>query len=464
MGYRVREFAPDDKMCQQIDLPMFEHVFPVERIATVLSECGGWEVRERTLNMVVVIYLLIALSLYPKRSQPSVLQALAQGTRLLWPAPEQAVAGGSAIAYRRKQLGVLPLQALFEQSCHPLSSEATKGAFRLGRRLMAIDSTWQAVPDTLANSAAFGRFREQPETQRSPCPHVRCTVLLECGTHLIVGADLAPCRHAEEHGAHALLSRITSEMLVTLDAGFFSGPLFWAIRQRGAHVLGRVPAGVLQQSCFLLADGTSLAAMIPYRSALYPFPKPLLVRIIEYRVTDKRVANPQTIYRLATTLLNPRTAPAHTLIELYHERWEIETSFGEIKTHQRLCERVLRSQTPEGVLQELYAILLAHDGVRALMHEAAQQADLDPDRLSFTAALQLVRAAVMEFALVDPLQHEALRQRLLRDLRRHLLPPRRFRIHARVVKFRYVKFRRKRPSNKGYHFKGLSFEDMVLLI
>lgn len=113
------------------------------------------------------------------------------------------------------------------------------------------------------------------------------------------------------------------------------------------------------------------------------------VRILSYRVTDERLGEVGKVYRLVTTLLNPRVAPARELIALYHERWEIELVIDEIKTHERAQRKVLRSKTPEGVRQELYGIYLAHYAVRVLLAQAAVEAELDPDRLSFNVWCEL---------------------------------------------------------------------------
>lgn len=172
---------------------------------------------------------------------------------------------------------------------------------------------------------------------------------MECGTHAIVDADLDECRSSEHHGAHKLLRSVTAEMLVTLDSGYVSTALWYGIRQKGAHVLGRLTSSVLKRGGRVLSDGSVLTQLAPSRSGVYRCKEAVPVRVISYRVTDERVGDPKTIYRLATTLLDPQTAPADDLIALYHERWEVEIVIDELKNHQRLSERTLRSQTPEGV-------------------------------------------------------------------------------------------------------------------
>ena len=163
------------------------------------------------------------------------------------------------------------------------------------------------------------------------------------------------------------------------------------MRERRAHALGALEAGVWEHLSRQrrLADGSVLAWVGPTRPghAHYPVRRGMWVRILSYRVTDERLGEVGKVYRLVTTLLNPRVAPALELIALYHERWEIELVIDEIKTHERAQRKVLRSKTPEGVRQELYGISLAHYAVRVLLAHAAVEAEVDPDRLSFTEGL-----------------------------------------------------------------------------
>ncbi len=178
-------------------------------------------------------------------------------------------------------------------------------------------------------------------------------------------------------------------MLLLVDAGLISGAFIEQVRARGAHILGALEAGAWEQPkrCRRLRDGSVLAWIEPAHGGRYRQQRGMWVRIISYRVTDARLGEPGKVYRLVTTLLDPRAAPARTLIELYHERWEIELVIDEIKTHERAQRKVLRSKTPEGVRQELSGIYLAHYAVRTLLAEAAIEGELDPDRLSFSEGL-----------------------------------------------------------------------------
>lgn len=215
---------------------------------------------------------------------------------------------------------------------------------------MAIDGTVFSSADTPANEGAFGRSSNQ--YGKGAYPQVRCSLLAECGTHAVVGLQMSRYDVSEVHGAHHFLDeQVGRDMLV--DAGITSGGFLEHARERGAQVLGALEAGVWEHlpQQRRLSDGSVLAWVPASRpgQALYPVQRGLWVRILAYRVTDERLGEVGQVYRLVTTLLNPRQAPALELIGLYHERWEVELVIDEIKTHERVQRRVLRSKTPEGV-------------------------------------------------------------------------------------------------------------------
>jgi hypothetical protein len=439
---------------------LLHEIYPRALIEHILTTCQAWEVRQKLLGMLVTFSLVITMNWYPNRSQADVLDLMARGACAVWPADELQVAGAGAIAGRREQLGVEPLRLLFRSACVPLATPQTKGAFRLGYRVMAMDGTWQNVPNSQANAEAFGRF--QSGKYQSPFPQVRCVLLVECATHAIVDADLDGCRTAEREGAKTLVRSLTPQMLLTLDTGYFGAEGWMVMHQHGTALLGRMPAHALKNPHQVLSDGSTLATMSCKRNGQR---EKLTVRIISYQITDARVAKPETVYRLATTLLDPHTAPARELIELYHERWEVEITIDELKTHQHLRARTLRSLTPDGVRQEIYGWFLAHYALRSLMHQSALQANLDPDRLSFTHALNVVCAALQDFGMIDEHQRPKRLHVLLKDLRKAPLGPRRLRFNPRVVRQRFSKFARKQEIHRGgQSLKGMTFADVVRLI
>src|SRR2546421_6050687 len=312
---------------------------------------------------------------------------------------------------------------------------------------MAIDGTLFNTPETDANVLAFGRSSNQYGPGASP--QVRCVLLAECGSHGVVGLEIGRYDVSEVHGAHRLLEQVGPDMLMMVDAGITSGGFVEHVRERRAHTLGALEAGVWEQldQQRRLADGSVLAWVGPTRPshAHYPVRRGMWVRIISYRVTDERLGEQGKVYRLVTTLLNPRLAPALQLVALYHERWEVELVIDEIKTHERAQRKVLRSKTPDGVRQELYGIYLAHYAVRVLLAQAAVEAELDPDRLSFTEGLfELTETISLALTLEPEEATEPLLARLQHKMAQHVLPARRLRITRREVKQIYNKYKPKK--------------------
>src|SRR5437588_9976416 len=446
MPFSVRQIAQDDKLCHQVNLEVLQEVYPRETVGQVLVDGQRWEKLEKALTMVAIVYLVIALTLFPRLTVGGVLRRLASGARFLWPDPNEAVATEGAICQRRQQLGVTVLRQLFRRCCHPLATPSTKGAFYRGRRVVAIDGTCEDVADDQHNANYFGRINSGPT--QSPFPQLRALYLVECATHAIFDAVAAPCRVAEARLAPMLLRSIEADMLVLLDRGVFAGPLIESLHDKQAQVIAGLESHVLTKPVTRLRDGSYLAWLSPQSSR--GLRKPLLLRVITYRVYAPDLPCHGEVRRLATTLLDPKQAPAKQVITLYHERWEIDLTSDEHETHLRQAQQPLRSRCPQTVLQEFYGMLLLHHGLRFLMHQAAIEDDLDPDRLSFCHAVEVVQQAVHEFALVALEQRPALMERLRADLRSSRLPARRLRFNARVVKRPLSPFRRKR----SWHLDG----------
>jgi len=462
MGYRLREMVGARNFAAEIKLDVLSRVVPAETVQAALAAEGVITQRARKLTVEAAVYVLIAMNLFPHLSMADVVAKLAQGLRYVWPDPEVPVATASALTYRRAQVGARPVVALFHQVCRPLATPQTKGAFRFGLRLMAIDGTTEDVADTPANAAVFGRHHSQRGA--SAFPQVRGVYLTECGTHAIVDAGFWPCHTSERVGGRRLLRSITAGMLVLWDCGFHEYDLLVGVRQRRAHALGRLPAHVKPQRVRTLADGSYLAYLRPADSQRRKHGERLLVRIIAYTVTDPALVGYGELHRLVTTLLNPVLAPALELACAYHERWESEVVIDELDTHQRLAARTLRSLTPVGVIQELYALLIAHYAVRTLMHEAALHAAVDPDRLSFVGAVRVLQNALPEFQMTAPDDLPLLYRRLLRDIAAKRLPLRRFRVNPRVVKRKMSNFPLKRPAHSHPPRLQGSFCDRLALV
>lgn len=467
MELTIRAFTTQSKWCQEISVEALAHAIPAETVRHVALAARRPHSRERKLNPEVMLWLLIGLQLFPRVSMTSVLRKLTHGLRLRWPQPATALASASALVYRRAQLGVRPVVMLFHAVCQPLARPAdVSGAFAFGLRVVALDGTLENVADTPANERAFGRRASQ--RGRSVYPQVLGLCLVECATHVIFEAGFWPATTSEHRVAPRLLRAVTPDMLLLWDRGFHSVGLLRAVQARGAHALGRLPAHVQPQLLQRLPDGSALAYLAPGGKGRYDPHARLLVRVVTYRLdAPPTTATPtpsQTIYRLVTTLLDPQQAPAKRLAALYQARWAIEETFDELDTHLRLATRTLRSQTPVGVLQELYGLLLAHYAVRATMYTAAVQTQQAPDRLSFTTAVQLITEALPDFQLLAPSQRAARWALLLDEIAQARLPHRRLRTHPRVVKRRASKFPQKKPGQRGTPRQAGTFADVLVLL
>lgn len=471
MSFKLQQIPAESKFCQQLRLQILETYYPRELVSELLTSCHAWEQRERKLSQLVIVYYIMALALFRQFNVTEVFAHLSRGLRWLWPDDTISLPTGGALTARRQSLGSIVLRRLFRQCCRPLATEQTKGAYALGFHLMAVDSTLDEVPETPENALQFGRLTTGKS--QSPFPQVRCLYLVEVGTHAIVDAVLARCKASEHTLACVILRSIQAGMLVLTDRNFVSIHWMVAVKQRGAHALSRLAAGCFTQRVRTLSDGSYLITKHLKGQAA------VTLRVIEYFLRPEvaqdlallpvsrtsRSAEPATRHRLVTTLLDPVQAPALDLICLYHERWEIELVIDELKTHQRLSPQPLRSKSPELLYQELYGLLLAHYAVRAWMHQSALQADLDPDRLSFTHGLHVLDTACYEFAIVAADDLPRLQARLLADLRdpKTLLPPRRLRFCPRVVKRAFSSFRRKQRWHLSFSWKDASFQHLLLI-
>jgi hypothetical protein len=411
MGYRIRQIEPESQFCNEITVDAITEHVPVEMVEEVIELCGVKEARNRKLPALLVVLLCIGMNLFCQMSLSYVLVKLVQGIRFLHALGVDEVAGKSSISEARYKLGAKPLEMLFKRVCHPLATSDTPGAFAFGLRLVALDGTTEILPDTPENSRYFGR--QKGDRGDSAFPQVQCVYLCECGTHAIFDAGFWPYAVHERVGGHRLLRSVEADMLVMWDRGFHDFDMFLGVIERGAQVLSRLPAHVKPEHVLTLPDGSWLGYIYPSDYQQRKAGERLLVRIIEYALDDPNRPGHGEHHRLMTTLLHPDLYPALELVCLYHERWEVELAIDEIDTHQRLVNHPLRSLKPVGIIQELYALLLAHFVVRSVMHAAALAYDLDPDRLSFINSIRLVCDAIVEFQLVDPVDHPRLWNRLL---------------------------------------------------
>jgi hypothetical protein len=356
---------------------------------------------------------------------------------------------------------------VFQQVVAPLGRDETRGVFYHGLRLMGLDSTVYDVPDTLANEAAFGR---PSGGHRGPgaFPQVRKISLVELGTHAEVALVIKPCHRSETVAAPALIKRLPAQSLLLWDRGFFSYALWKQALAQEAHLLVRMKSNVVLEPIRQLADGSFLAKVYPSTKARRHDQDGLVVRVIRYTLDDPKRTGHGEVHVLLTTLLDAERFPATELIGLYHERWEHELMYDEQKTHhdpKRPTKSAhLRSETPLGVVQELYALSLGHFVVRALMTRAAERVDLDPDRLSFTGCFQTLLCRLPECDASTPQRFQAWCETLLWELSQERTEPRRNRVNPRVIKQKMSKWAKKRPKHRRPPPLTKTFAETVVML
>jgi hypothetical protein len=405
MARTVASLPAGSRITDYISLGVVARFFPREKVDAVLTETKRASVRERDLPAHVVVYYVIALALYMRSSYGEVLRCLLEGVQwLLDPSAKVRVAGPSGISQARSRLGTEPLRKLYEDIVCPVAGKDTKGAWYRQWRLVSLDGSTLDVADTAENEKAFGR----PGASRgsSAFPQLRFVSLLECGTHVLWGARMDAYAVSEVTLAHDVVRSLGKGMLCLADRGFAGYALWQEAAKTGADLLWRTRQNAQLDVDRRLADGSYLSRIYASTSDRRNQRNPIIVRAIDYRLEDIPDAEP--IYRLITTILEPERAPAAEFAALYHERWEIETAFDELKTHLRGAQIVLRSKTPELVRQEFYGLMMAHFAIRGLMHEAALKADEDPDRLSFLHTVRIVRRRMTRFGAIPPSGEEKL--------------------------------------------------------
>jgi hypothetical protein len=397
--------AGQPRLSDRVAIGVLTRTYPPALVDRVLAQTGRAERRQRLLPARLVVYYVLALALFAGVAYEEVLRCLVEALRgaAWWPNPREPwrswrIPAKSALVQARARLGAEPLRVLFEQAARPLATEHTPGAWYRGWRVLALDGTCLDVADTPANAAAFGRPGTGRGQGMGAFPQVRLVGLVECGTHVIVDAAMGGLHLGERSLAPSLARSLGPGMLLLVDQGLCGWELWRTLQATGAELVWRCRQDVKLEVLEVFADGS-------WRSELgagHPKHKRVAVRVVDYRLDDPgRLGQPEA-YRLITTILDPERAPAAELPALYPQRWEHETTLDELKTHQRGPGVVLRSRDPDGVIQEVWAHLLVHYAIRTLMHQAALQAEVDPDRLSFTRSLHIARRQVTSQAAFSP--------------------------------------------------------------
>lgn len=392
----------DQRLSDHISIGVLTRVFPPELVDRVVAEAGRTEQRQRLLPARVVVYYVLGLGLYSSASYEEVMRMLVDG--LSWQSGWQRrwrVPSKAALFQARRRLGSEPLRALFEEVAVPLAEPATAGAFYRDLRLVSVDGTCLDVADTTANEQAFGRPGSGRGAGVGAFPQLRLAGLAECGTHALFAVALGPLSDDERALATRLLGSLQPGMLCLADRGFYSHELWSRAAATGAELLWRTRSGHRLPVIERLPDGSfrsEIYASEDRRRRAHGTP----VRVIEYALDDPGRAAGDTRYRLLTTILDCDQAPAAELAPLYTQRWEFESTLDELKVHQRGPRVVLRSKTPDGVIQEAYGHLCVHYAIRWLMHTIALDTGHDPDRISFTRTLRAARRTAASHAGFSP--------------------------------------------------------------
>jgi hypothetical protein len=425
------------RLTDSISLGVLAGILPRDLIEEVLDETGRREQRSRRLPAHVMVRFCLAMCLFYDEDYEEVMRKLVGSLQDMgsW-RDEWTVPTTSAITQARQRLKVDPLRVLFERTAVPVAGRGTKGAWLGSRRLMAVDGFMLDIAETPDNVKEFGRLDEGPKA--SAFPQARVVTLAECGSHADVAASFGPCKTDERALLTGILGALEPDMLVIADRNLYSFELWAQALSTGADLLWRVSATVTLPVIESLPDGSYRSLVInpkitgARRKKLIdqvrhgheiPASAAIPVRVIEYEIPDREGNSTGELICLITSILDPSDVTAIELAAAYQERWESETGFREKKTYLRRSGRVLRSKSPEMVRQEIWALLLTHYAIRKLMCHAADEAGLDPDRLSFTRSLRVIRRQVTDQADFSPSKTEESDQSHHRGDPRKAKPP-----------------------------------------
>jgi hypothetical protein len=389
------------RLSDLVSVGVLTRTFPPELVDEVIAEVGRTEQRHRSLPARVMAYFAIGMALHSEGSYEDVLGLLTDG--LAWSTDVEPVKlpSKSAIFQARARLGADPVRVLFERVARPLAEPGTPGARLAGRRLVAIDGTCLDVADNVDNDQWFGRPGVM-KGERAAFPQARVVAVAECATHVVFDAVVGPYSTPENTLAREVIDRLEPGMVLLADRGFCGFPLWNRAVATGADLLWRAMPNMKPRYVETLEDGSWIAELRPSGGAGRKA-EPLIIRVIDYEIDDGRPND--NSYRLFTTILDPDEAPAVDLAIAYAQRWEIEAVFDELKVHQRGPRIVLRSKSPDLVLQEIWGHLCCHFAIRTLMWEAAGHAHVDPDRVSFVAALRIARRSISAARDFSPSGH-----------------------------------------------------------
>lgn len=400
MARHAKSLSQGNTAIEHLGVGVLALSYPLSCVRRIVSECGKSEKRVRDLPAALMVYYVIALSLFPGVAYQSVLRWLLGGLQWLGN-HEFRVASRQSLSDARQRLGSLPLKRLHEEAAKPMAEKSLPGSHFKDLLLVAVDGSTFALQDTPANSEEFGRSSNQ--NGESAWPLARFVGLVECGTRLIFGASLGGYRDSELDLAKPLVPLLRGGMLCLADRLFPSYGLWGECSATGAHLLWRAKLSVKLAKIEDLGDGSYLAEWLP-ETERKKGKQAHVVRVVEYRLKAPGANGRQAreTYRLVTTILSPETATAGELAALYPQRWEIEIAIKEGKTVLRKGRITLRSKKPDLVRQEFWGMVLAHYLVRKAMAQASLDRKRDPDELSYEASIEIIKSTQSGPALSFP--------------------------------------------------------------
>lgn len=461
VGQGRSTLVPDDSGRVLDRLAGLEQVISNESVRQALFATGRVGQRACQLTYEVTLWVVLAMGIFTDLPIRQVFKH-ARRLRVGEDSPHR-----SSLCVARQRLGVAPVRHLFQTTVRPLAQPDTPGAFYRGFRLVAIDGVVYNTPDTEANEKAFGR-PSGGDRGMGAFPQVRKVSLVEVGTHVELAFVLKRLACGETTAMEGLWRHIPTDSLLLEDRGFFSYKQWKRALFEKVAVLARVKSGLILKPIRTLSDGSYLAKIYPTPYDREKDRYGIVVRVIRYKLDDPQRVGHDEEHVLMTTLLDEKLYPASELIPLYHERWEEEITFGEQKTHQDPKRPTkpahLRSETPAGVMQEMYALSLAHFVIRALIFEASEAIGLDSDRLSFTGCFQILKCRLPECDTRTPQTFQAWYDGLLWEMQQEKTEPRRNRINPRVIKQKMSKWKKKRPEHRPAPKLTKTFAETVVMV
>jgi Insertion element 4 transposase N-terminal/Transposase DDE domain len=402
----------DGRLTDWISLGVLASAVPRDAVDDAVEAAGrGAKRAGGKLPPHVMVYFAMALALFADDDYEEVAARLSETLRG-WDCWDDAweVPTSGGITQARQRLGCEPLAELFSQVAVPVAEELTRGAFLGPWRLMAIDGFGWDAPATEANIAAFGfAGASAGDSEKAAFPKARVVTISECASHAVVDAaigGMAGKGAGEQSLARPMLRRLEEDWLLIADRNFYGWDDWCAAADTGAALLWRVKADLRLPVLGLLPDGSCRSVLVSpkvkgkarqqlagaaRRGEDLDEGKARYVRVIEYEVPDREGDGKGELIALITTITDPRQAPAGALAQAYHQRWEHETGNRQLKTYLRGPGRVVRSQSPDMVRQEIYGYLLTHYAISALICKAATEADTGPDRVKFKRTVRILR-------------------------------------------------------------------------